>query len=159
MDFLGAVYRAVRTTVNFFFPSKKNHLTISSWPVIKDFDCCHGNPSLTHQLHLNHIQEDKLYMNWIELNSLMCAQHIVSFRPLRSHDRIWRGENIIGNPTIGVWDYLITTQPSHCGPQGKQGSLLDTCSCCLPSSPSPLYVCTTFFTLESGWRWLHLAPP
>lgn len=46
MDFLGAVYRAVRTTVKSSFSFKEKSF--------KEFYCRGGDANLTHQLKLNH---------------------------------------------------------------------------------------------------------
>lgn len=46
MDFLGAVYCAVRNTVKSSFSVKEKS--------VKGFYCCDGDPSPTHQHKLNH---------------------------------------------------------------------------------------------------------
>lgn len=121
MDFLGAVYRAVRITVKSSFAFKeKNYLSISSGPAIKYFYYRHGNLSLTHQLHLHHTTRNRHPGGQI-IYEQPHAQHILSFLPLRSHGCIQEEENII------FWSMRLLKQPSHGGPWWKQGSLFHPC--------------------------------
>lgn len=147
MDFLGAVYRAVRKTVKSSFSFKENHLSISSRPVINDFYCRHGNRSLTHQLRLNHTTRFRhpggqtIYeRNWIE-EAHACSTHLILSSPqvTRLHftwrnyywQSIYRSVRLFNHHTTISWRPLRKTGLRWI-PAGHG------CACCLLSSPSPL---------------------
>lgn len=167
MDFLGVVYRAVRTIVKSSFSFKEKPSFYFIWTYDQGFYCRHGNRSLTHQLHLNHTTRNRhpggqtIYeQNWIE-QPHACSTHLILSAPQVTWLHItWRKHWQSTFRSVRLFNHhaIISRRPSRKTLDGwipaGQGR-----SCCPLSSPSPPCVCTNFSTSENGWRRLHLAPP